>query len=384
MKFEDLLMTMFITSSFFLFSCTFTGSTQKKSEFQIFVENLPEREIKELKYIDKDHEYVSKPHRMLVDSYGQMIVVDSEIWEIHLFSAEGEYLTTVGGVGSGPGEFSQINHISLSEENMLHVLDLNMQIVTSYKVQHGNMVLYETMKLQNYMPLWLEQFYESPTQGYLGMFRNFDRNVGKEGMNDTYMFYTLGENLQPKDKIAEVPGSETIKMGESGFVDENGWGITTKIHYRPEEDILYYAQTDEIAYSGKAFDSQKEVYGKAKEYPEFKLTASGYDYLYNNFSFMFETIPEMGELLENLNTLPYFTSLHVTDSAIYWDLFETGWDSLYILGLDRQTEELFTIKVPSISENGSTIDIEDVVQNKIYGSEYSDVEGNTLFVVEIE
>lgn len=362
-------------------SCTYSDETHDQNEFRTFLNELPLKQIEKFNYLDVENDHVINPHSMAIDRWGQMIIVDHTVWNIHLFSENGEYRTTVGGEGRGPGEYSGINFMSLSDDNSLYVLDKSLQRVTSYQVKKGNLELLNTFQLPNYMPLTMEYFYKSPSFGYVGIFRNFERALNKEGMNDTFKMYSLNDNFNTKEKITEFPGNETLKI--DSYTDDNYFGITTNMQFCPDEDALFYSQTDKLTYHGYFLNSNKEVSGQATDYPDYSVTEFEKIYISESREFLFDMYPKIREDFESRRQLPYFSSMYLTNENIFWGVFYSGWDVLHILGMDRQSEEQFTIKVPSAYDVSNGFVIFGAYENKIYGIEYSDV-GSSIFMAELE
>jgi hypothetical protein len=342
---------------------------------------LPLKQIEKFNYLDAENDHVINPHSMVIDRWGQMIIVDHTVWNINLFSEDGKYRTTVGGEGRGPGEYSGINFMSLSDDNSLYVLDKSLQRVTSYQVKKGNLELLETFQLPNYMPLTMEYFYKSPSLGYVGIFRNFERVLNKEGMNDTFKLYNLNDNFNTEEIITEFPGNETLKV--DSFTDDNYFGITTNMQFSPVEDAIFYSQTDELVYHGYFLNSNKEVSGQATDYPDYQVTEFENEYISETKEFLFDMYPKIREDFESRRQLPYFSSMYITNENIFWGVFYSGWDVLHILGMNRQTEELFTIKIPSVYDESNGFVIFGAYENNVYGIEYSDV-GSSIFIVELD
>jgi|SRR5690625_52271 len=70
---------------------------------------------------------------MAVDEEGCVYIADSEK-EIKVFEAEGEYVTTLGREGDGPGEFKNIVNLQI-EGNQLYAHDMTQQRVTVFSLE---------------------------------------------------------------------------------------------------------------------------------------------------------------------------------------------------------------------------------------------------------
>lgn len=61
---------------------------------------------------------------------------------IHVFNKKGQFLRTIGKIGSGPGELTQPYDFTIDEErNELYILDSAKQTVSKYDILSGNLIL---------------------------------------------------------------------------------------------------------------------------------------------------------------------------------------------------------------------------------------------------
>src|SRR5690625_2077763 len=60
---------------------------------------------------------------LTVDDDGRIWVLEGQAQEVRVFSAEGEYIRTVGRRGGGPGEFAGALHIARAPDGTLWVMD---------------------------------------------------------------------------------------------------------------------------------------------------------------------------------------------------------------------------------------------------------------------
>ena len=62
-----------------------------------------------------------RPRHVVADSRGRVFVMDSGNDRIQAYSAEGEYLMTLGQAGQGPGEFSSMSGLALAGDRLIAV-----------------------------------------------------------------------------------------------------------------------------------------------------------------------------------------------------------------------------------------------------------------------
>lgn len=80
---------------------------------------------------DSDTVFIEKVGNISVDEKNRIYIADAPRYTIHLYSSEGDYLSSVGREGDGPGEFREVSHIQVSE-NQLFVFDRNQQKVVRF------------------------------------------------------------------------------------------------------------------------------------------------------------------------------------------------------------------------------------------------------------
>lgn len=84
------------------------------------------QEERRIGVVDGEHAYqfgVILPGGVAVDSRGRIFVLDAQAQEVRAFSPRGEYLQTIGGPGSGPGEFSGARTVLMGPGDTLFVPD---------------------------------------------------------------------------------------------------------------------------------------------------------------------------------------------------------------------------------------------------------------------
>lgn len=73
---------------------------------------------------DDDEVLFGVVNQMLADDAGNIYLLDRQLSEIQVFSPEGEFLTTVGREGEGPGEFRNSGDMFLGPGNLLNVIQM--------------------------------------------------------------------------------------------------------------------------------------------------------------------------------------------------------------------------------------------------------------------
>jgi hypothetical protein len=98
---------------------------EEPSVSQIHTADLPQIETDhQLTITDTDDLYFQQITDIASDSEGRIYLVDQRALRIHLFDAAGEYLTSIGGEGAGPGEFQIITGAFVDSQDRLFVYDV--------------------------------------------------------------------------------------------------------------------------------------------------------------------------------------------------------------------------------------------------------------------
>jgi len=69
------------------------------------------------------------PTNLGLDSKGNVYVSDTGAFRVQVFDSEGKFLSSVGEMGDGPGQFARVKGIALDRENRLYAADAMSQVV---------------------------------------------------------------------------------------------------------------------------------------------------------------------------------------------------------------------------------------------------------------
>jgi hypothetical protein len=82
--------------------------------------------------------YLISPFLLVTDQNGRIYVSEHEERQVHQYTANGEYIRSFGGAGSGPGEFNEPGAITIDSENRLLVLDRFQFKVSRFNTETGD------------------------------------------------------------------------------------------------------------------------------------------------------------------------------------------------------------------------------------------------------
>ncbi len=69
---------------------------------------------------------------LAVDSKGRILIADRQPPSVAVFSMDGEWLGSVGGVGEGPGEYVSVSDVDVGPSDSVYVMDLSKRILRVY------------------------------------------------------------------------------------------------------------------------------------------------------------------------------------------------------------------------------------------------------------
>lgn len=110
------------------------GGSNESGENQF--ESLPEYALEQVQVLSgTDDVLLGRPTDTALDSDGNHLVMDLASYKVHVFDSAGNYQTSFGSQGEGPGEFQQPTRMLLSDQDTLYIND---SIRRSLLVYHRN------------------------------------------------------------------------------------------------------------------------------------------------------------------------------------------------------------------------------------------------------
>lgn len=111
-----------------LFSLTFLSCSQNKYD-QVADVNTSELPLLELDHqftiTDSDDIFLQQINEVKSDSKGRIYLSDQRALQIHLYDSNGQYLTSIGRDGAGPGEFQSLISVFIDQNDQLFAIDMN-------------------------------------------------------------------------------------------------------------------------------------------------------------------------------------------------------------------------------------------------------------------
>ena len=335
----------------FLLQCEEQVDTE---EFQAYLERLPEIGISDRIMLNHENSTFYSPLSLTVDDSGQAVVVDHSNWSLHLINSSGEIQASSGGFGSGPGEFQIINGLEIGNENTVDVLDKKQNRLSTYDITSGRFELVETISLPDYSPYRIESFHRSDSAGLLGVFR---LPVRADTLNNPYLVFRLNADLNQKEKLFEMPGSDKIKMGD--HYDDDELGFITKWHMNDE--MFYYSNSQSLSWTSIQLENLEHTKDKISNVPENLNTREAQKYITDRLRPIIQVYPEFADAIKKRTNLTYFTEFLVDSDAVYYTVSTFGDGPWTILKIDRETREMSRLEVPP------SFVLYGILENTLYG-----------------
>ncbi len=112
------------------------GCSSQTSESETF--DLPGLEFEHTMEISESEDLLlGSITNLLVDSDGDMILVDGTQRYVYAVSSNGDFIQQIGGRGSGPGEYEFPGPMALSGDNKLHLFDFSSRTMITYAKENG-------------------------------------------------------------------------------------------------------------------------------------------------------------------------------------------------------------------------------------------------------
>jgi hypothetical protein len=130
-KYLSLLITLTISISL---SCT----NQQDQNAEVITSELPELElVHQFSITDTEDLILQQISGINTDSEGRIFLTDIRALQVHVFDADGDYISSIGRAGSGPGEFLHLVRAFVDPNDRLFVHDVR-QARTTIFIENNN------------------------------------------------------------------------------------------------------------------------------------------------------------------------------------------------------------------------------------------------------
>lgn len=347
--------TIALFCALLMISCTSEKSNKANiidNEFLSFIHSVNEKDV-----LASD---VSFPSTIQVPMYifetrsGNLVFIDGRNWTLYLNDKEGNNIAVAGGAGRGPGEFSQINHAYMTDDDVLHLLDLRLKRVTKYSFQGEEPELLSETNLPKYEEQ-IKKIFPQPDGHYLGIFEN---NMNARGGSFQHVVYKLDDNFAQIREMGSYFGGSTMRWkGTFVKADQKPQAIW---HFHDNQ--LYYARSDTFSITRITDDGGEEIISPdspLRAIPEFNNNAYVQNNLSDHFEYVFNILPDSREIFNETEIIQSYHGFHLSSDTAYFSIFNPVQGPGFILTYNLRTHETAVIRTAPM------VDIHEVYENRI-------------------
>jgi len=316
------------------------SSNSVDGEYIQFLNALEHLKVDQVLVIDDENSSIYNPHKLVVDNSGNVIVVDHSNWSLHLLNMFGEVQDVSGGLGEGPGEFGQINHLEVGSDGNLYVLDLRLQRVSIFSIDSTSLNYQYSRILQNYSSYRIHSIHLTDNEGLVGVFRE---RLSSDTQCQPFYVYTLQSDLTMDERLFEMPCNETFLVG--GQVQNNELGYLT--YWTFDNKNLYYSRSDEFSFQTVNLAEDREQIYKVNDVPVFKNEGIVQDAILERMELVAQVYPTFEEEVKAIEDLTLFVSFIVDQNFVYYSVFSPLPKPGKVLQIEKESGEIKAIDVPS-------------------------------------
>jgi hypothetical protein len=173
---------------------------------------LPVQEL-ELAYevYQDDDFFLARPMTAQFGPSGNVYVIDNGTNKIEVFNPDGEYLYSVGGEGSGPGEFNAIMRVMFNENNNLLAYDGRNRSISTFMPGQNGYAFQESIIVQSASDRFPNDVSYVGNGMYVASFRNFRaEDVNAESVSDVHLIDR--EGMPTENALFQIPAVKMIMM----------------------------------------------------------------------------------------------------------------------------------------------------------------------------
>lgn len=328
--------------AFFLLSCTGNETTEVNLD-------LPELELRNVMQVSESDDFLlGSITNVMVDSDGEMILVDYQQRSVHAVDQEGNYLQQIGANGAGPGEYELPGVISLGKDNSIHVLDWSTRGLITFAKENTGWEFDTDFIADNTKTGFFSQFYPAGNREFVvvssppginsedGSMVVRKINTANEILRDSILVYPLNENFLIENNGMPVISFTIPEVHRQGrfFRDYNG------------ND--YYGWTDSLDIRRRTPDSDSFEKFIELELNNKPLTNQMGDSVLNRYNHILDDFDQArGDLRSSFpDTMPLFQNFLADDKGYVWVQIFTEDDEPNWLIFDDEGTPVYRTSLP--------------------------------------
>ncbi len=290
---------------------------------------------------------------LTVDDQGHLYIADSQLQQIHKFSSEGEFLTSLGREGKGPGEFENFNPNIKTRSDRLYVLQDRAREIDVFETDSDQYI--STLSIENI------KIDDKPIGTPADFFPTDNGNI-LISFVDPYFFKPKDDEEQKFITVAEIdpsgafvnknllqfptpfPTDNRLVYMEDGSISVFRVDIYPELLLHIEHDKVISVKSDSLKFT--EFDTNGSYTTQVTEnYTPIPFTNADLDTLSNRYGNKLEAAIQNAGEPSNWPALAKFT---VDQDGRYWIRQHNPWsDQQPWLIIDTNTQNKWTVNLPA-------------------------------------
>lgn len=152
--------------------------------------------VREMVFGDSEEFLIGSIGRVVVDQFDRVYLGDTQQKSIHILHPDGNYLTSIGREGEGPGEFQWIGHMQI-HFGELFVYDPNSRRINVFGIQES---LQTAPQFIHSIPVSGENFKSLPEENFMSPGLNRIRNDGSLILSSQHSIFLYREDPEFQGK----------------------------------------------------------------------------------------------------------------------------------------------------------------------------------------
>lgn len=346
-----------IPALFFSASCSSSGDCRNCADDAFVgqvIENMAEAKILDTFILPIEQHDLFLPMHPRRDRHGRYVLVNGRSWDIFLLAADGSLIHKTGGRGKGPGEFTAINHVELTHDNQLYILDMTQDRVTHYNVTRERMDFVGILPVDARESVGRYRSIHSIHDTFLGL-------LATPRPNRTFKLIELDSLLLPVREHLDIPSHFPNIHFSQSLVTNGAWFSDSRsFQYIFFDSLVVYTYDVSTRLTGRHVLNQPHKRRIA--------TPINQDFMAAKFG------PSETTGLE----LPQISKALHSNNRLLADILYYGGDHTILLWHDLATKETRYIKAPP------DFHIQMFEDNVIIGTKVEPKKANELVILQLE
>ena len=318
------------------------------------IENMQEAKIESTFNLPIEQHDLFTPMHPRRDQHGHYLVINGSDWTVFLLAEDGKFIDKAGGNGKGPGEFTAINHVELTDDNQLYILDMTQDRLTHFNVTSDGLELIGLLPVDGRSTEGRYRSIHSIQNTFWGL-------LATPKFNRTFKLLELDSLMNPVGEHLEIPSHFPDIHFSQSAVTNGAWFSDNRLFTYVFFDSL-------VVYSYDVSNRQTGRHVLRQPHRKRIATPLNQEFITAKFG------PSETTGLE----LPQLRNARHSSNRLLADILYYGGDHTFLLWHDLTTKETRYIKAPP------DFHIQNFDGNEIIGLKVIPNQANELVILQLK